>query len=104
MLSELSYFLFLFDVQLDVELHLLQSSSARNQEPSSRGGLNKGLTRLTQGLHLDLEIALGRCRNETLAHMTSSVRTKTIATSPNVICRSFNRSDENSSSLFLGSW
>ncbi len=39
-----------------VELHELQSSSARNQEPSSRGA--SGLTSADSGLQLDLEIAL----------------------------------------------
>jgi hypothetical protein len=35
-----------------------QSNSARNQEPSSRGTLNSGLTLADSGLQLDLEIAL----------------------------------------------
>src|SRR5438046_1942024 len=36
--------------------------------------------------------------------MTSSVRTKTVAPSGNVIDHSFDQSDENSSSLFLWDW
>jgi hypothetical protein len=34
------------------------SKSARNQEPSSRGALNSGLTSADSGLQLNLEIAL----------------------------------------------
>ena len=35
------------------------SKSARNEESSSRGALNNGLTSADSGLQLDLEIALG---------------------------------------------
>ena len=35
------------------------SKSARNEESSSRGALNSGLTSADSGLQLDLEIALG---------------------------------------------
>ena len=36
----------------------MQSSSAWNQEPSSRGALKSGFTSADSGLQLDLEIAL----------------------------------------------
>jgi hypothetical protein len=47
----------LFKIGL-LNLRKLQSSSARNQESSSRGALESGLTSADSGLQLDREIAL----------------------------------------------
>jgi len=58
--SEARHHFFLFCV----ELHSLQSSSARNQEPSSRGALNSGLPSADSGLQLDLGDRAKRCLSE----------------------------------------
>ena len=59
----------------------LQSRSARNQEPSSRGALNSGFTAADSGLQLSLEIALSGVSAKVQPHEQTQLGRRCVETS-----------------------
>src|ERR1700730_9539300 len=93
--------IFFVQVGLLTALQLL-SSSARNQEPPSRGALNSGLTSDDSGLQLDLEIALSGFPAEVQPHGLLQSGRRCVETSGDVIKRALISPAKKRQALFSG--
>jgi hypothetical protein len=95
------FFVFIF--LLRVTCIKLLSSSARNQEPSSRGALNSGLTSADSGLQLDSEIAPGGVPAEVQPHGLIQPCRGCVETSRDVIEHAFTSAAKNASTFYFTS-